>query len=673
MNDSSKSERLAIGKPGGMALNLLRKMALFGALALAFQAGGAAIAAPPLSLYGSLPGFERAALSPSGERIAIIGTVEGHRILLVLGADKHVITKLELGAEVKVRGLNWAGEGMVLLHRSNTVKLGMDFTSDKAELSSMTVIPVGGGEAWNVFDRSSQVQGGIRGFYGLSQRDGKWYGYFGGMTLDAATRGMDAELVSTKPVLYEIDLQTRKARKIANRIEDQDDFRDWLVAPDGSVAAKMDTLANTGKWTIDTAQKAHVAGGVQKLGAVDLIGLGATPDTFIYSEADPQTGDRHWYEMPLAGGEATEILKDVDFSTSFFDHATGRLIGYRLAGDYPSYKFFDAARAKAVAATQKAFPGHAVHLVDWNDAFDRLLVMTEGDGDPQSWYLVDLKAHKADEIGLSYPMPEADVGPVKMIRYKAGDGTDLAGVLTLPPGRQARNLPVVIFPHGGPAARDYPGFDWWAQAFASRGYAVFQPNFRGSTGYGAAFEKAGHGQWGRAMQTDISDGLAQLAKDGVVDPKRACIMGASYGGYAALAGVTLQQGLYRCAVSVAGVSDVARMVMTDTTESGDNAMLRRGLKEEVGSGRDLNAISPIRFAAKADAPILLIHGKDDTVVHFEQSTAMATALTKAGKRVEMVTLPQTDHWLTRGDTRLAMLNAAVAFVEKHNPPDGAAK
>ncbi len=198
---------------------------------------------------------------------------------------------------------------------------------------------------------------------------------------------------------------------------------------------------------------------------------------------------------------------------------------------------------------------------------------------------------------------------------------------------------------------------------------MLQPNFRGSTGYGADFERAGHGEWGRKMQTDISDGLAQLIKDGIVDARRACIVGASYGGYAALAGVTLQQGLYRCAVSVAGVSDVGKMVVTDTFESGGNQTLARGLKEEVGSVRDLEAVSPINFAAKADAPILLIHGKDDTVVAYDQSNDMAAALRRANKPVEFVTLPQTDHWLSRGDTRNAMLQATVAFVEKYNPPD----
>jgi dipeptidyl aminopeptidase/acylaminoacyl peptidase len=260
---------------------------------------------------------------------------------------------------------------------------------------------------------------------------------------------------------------------------------------------------------------------------------------------------------------------------------------------------------------------------------------------------------------------------MKMVRYKAADGTDIDAVLTLPPGRPTHKLPVVVFPHGGPTSRDYPKFDWWAQAFASRGYALLQPNFRGSSGYSVAFERAGHGEWGRKMQTDISDGLAYLAREGIADPERACIMGASYGGYAALAGVTLQQGVYRCAVAVAGISNLAKFASDEVIESGFNSMYRRVLRSEIGSGRDLAAVSPIRFASSVNVPVLLIHGKDDVVVPYEQSSDMANALRAAGKKVEFVTLAHEDHWLSRSETRLAMLKAAVAFVEMNNPPDPA--
>src|SRR5690606_24784686 len=190
----------------------------------------------------------------------------------------------------------------------------------------------------------------------------------------------------------------------------------------------------------------------------------------------------------------------------------------------------------------------------------------------------------------------------------------------------------------GPTGQDDPEFNWWAQAFASRGYAVFQPNFRGSTNRTESFRRAGNGEWGRGMQTDLSDGMAALAREGIVDPSRACIMGASYGGYAALAGVTLQQGLYRCAVAVAPVSDLKLMHDTEYTESGKSRVVRNSLLEQLGPRSNLEEISPRRLAHKADAPILLIHGRDDTVVPFEQSQKMADALKDAGKPYRLVDL-----------------------------------
>jgi dipeptidyl aminopeptidase/acylaminoacyl peptidase len=361
------------------------------------------------------------------------------------------------------------------------------------------------------------------------------------------------------------------------------------------------------------------------------------------------------------------MFQDVGLRKVYNDPRSFQLTGYELDADTPKAVFFDSRRDKVMAAARRAFPNLNVSLVDANDAFSRLIVYTDGVGDPGTWWLVDIGTGKAVDLGVSYPIDAADVGPMKMISYKAADGLDMAGVLTLPPGREPRNLPIVVFPHGGPSDRDYPTFHWWAQAFAAQGYAVFQPNFRGSTGYSAAFEKAGHGEWGRKMQTDISDGLAELVRRGIADPKRACIMGGSYGGYAALAGVTLQQGLYRCAVSVAGIGNLSALYSTEVTQSAGNQTVIRSLKAEIGSGRDLQAVSPIRFVDRADAPVLLIHGMDDTIVMFSQSSAMETALRNAGKPVELITLQGEDHNLSKSATRLAMLKAAVEFVQRYNP------
>ncbi len=637
---------------------------------LIFQPASSASAAPPLEVYGRLPAFENAALSSSGKRVALISVIDGKRQLILLDEQRKPFKAILLDQNAKIRGLNWAGDDLVLITLSNTADLGLSFTAARAELWSMIVVPLDADEAWSVLKDRRDITGGIWGFHGLAEKGGKWFGYFGAMTMDQYSR-TEFILTNTNPVLYEVDLQTKSASKIANRITEQTDNRTWLVDASGQVAVTLDYFGSQGSWTIRNASWQPLAKGNDPLGNIDLISLGSAGDTVIYRENDAE-GEPHWFEVPLAGNaEPKEVFADTGFSSAIIDPRTRRLIGYELSGDQPRYHFFNPFHQKVIDAVQKAFPGLGMELIDWNDRFDQLIVRTEGVGDPTSWQIVDVRSGKADQLGVSYPMASSDVAPMKMVRYKAGDGLDIEAVLTLPPGREAKKLPVIIFPHGGPAARDYPGFDWWAQAFASRGYAVLQPNFRGSTGYGAAFLHAGYGEWGRKMQTDLSDGLAWLTQQGIADPRRACIMGGSYGGYAALAGVTLQQGLYRCSVAVAGVSDLVDMTQTDIRESGGDPTLRRALKEELGSGRDLRAVSPVNFAERADAPVLLIHGKDDVVVLYRQSQKMADALKRAGKPVEFVTLPGEDHWLSRSETRLAMLKAAMAFMEKHNPPDSA--
>jgi dipeptidyl aminopeptidase/acylaminoacyl peptidase len=204
---------------------------------------------------------------------------------------------------------------------------------------------------------------------------------------------------------------------------------------------------------------------------------------------------------------------------------------------------------------------------------------------------------------------------------------------------------------------------------ASRGYAVLQVNYRGSDGFGWEFMSAGFGQFGRKMQTDLSDGVRYLGAQGVIHPKRVCIVGASYGGYAALAGVTVQHGLYRCAVSISGVSDVGGILAysgdSDRSPVGRDNQRKFGVRS--AEDESLRRISPVRLAASADAPILLIHGKDDTVVPFVHSASMATALEKLGKTYKLVATEGEDHYLSRAATRTQTITESVAWVEKYDP------
>ena len=224
-------------------------------------------------------------------------------------------------------------------------------------------------------------------------------------------------------------------------------------------------------------------------------------------------------------------------------------------------------------------------------------------------------------------------------------------------------LAAVVMPHGGPFARDSEEWDWWAQFMAERGYAVVQPNFRGSSGYGKAFGEKGEGQWGLAMQDDVNDALAELVKLGIADPKRAAIVGASYGGYAAMRAAQRDGALYRCAVSFAGVSDLPALLRYD------RAFLNSGRSSDwlKKQAPDLKSVSPINFPENFSTPILLVHGKLDQSVPVKQSRELAEKLKKAGKKHKYVEQPKGDHHFSREEDRLTFLREMEAFLAAHNP------
>ncbi|HWU03528.1 MAG TPA: alpha/beta fold hydrolase, partial [Novosphingobium sp.] len=262
------------------------------------------------------------------------------------------------------------------------------------------------------------------------------------------------------------------------------------------------------------------------------------------------------------------------------------------------------------------------------------------------------------------------LNPLRMIRYKARDGLDIEAVLTLPKGSQGKGLPVVVMPHGGPWAHDTADYDYWAQFLATRGYAVIQPNFRGSDGYGDDFMRKGEGQLGLAMQDDLNDALTWIAKEGIGDPKRACIVGASYGGYAAMWGIARDPDLWRCAIAIAGVASLRREV----NDMGFENLYGRKVHEDWRKMTpDFAAVSPINAVARIKTPLLLIHGKMDVTVDHGQSVSMFNRMRAAGRKVEFVSLPKADHNFNRQADRQQLLDAMAGFLEVNNPVEVSAK
>ena len=247
---------------------------------------------------------------------------------------------------------------------------------------------------------------------------------------------------------------------------------------------------------------------------------------------------------------------DVGFPVGgpIYDPRSQKLVGIAYVDDVQFTHYFDATLARIQGKLEAMFPTEAsVGMVSWSDDRKRIVVKTLGPSNPGAYYLCDLTSGEVSPIGQVNPsLPAAELGETSVIKYTARDGARIAAYLTLPPGKAKKGLPMIVLPHGGPELRDYLRFDYWVQFLANRGYAVFQPNFRGSGGYGRAFTEQGYRQYGRRMQDDITDGLKALIADGTADSKRVCIVGASYGGYAALAGGAFTPELYKCVVSNRG-------------------------------------------------------------------------------------------------------------------------
>jgi dipeptidyl aminopeptidase/acylaminoacyl peptidase len=644
------------------------------AAVLVVGVGAARAAPPPVEAYGKLPQAEGFNLSPSGKRVAFVGDSADGRAAFVLENGKliggaKITDKSSQGQnrDAKIRHIDWADEDHVVVWTSKTYNLGMDYGFQN-EIDQVLVVNLKTKKGSYVFEKDPHILNGVLGGYGYTLKGGHVYGLFRGQPLD------DYGHISNEgAAVFQVDLDDGRASRVAT---DTENPREWLFAPDGTILANAEYDKIRGDWRLYAGphRGAQLAQNNNKFDSAGIEGQGRTPGTILYLTQDADGGG-HVFEAPLTGvGQPTELFTDLEAAGPLFDRETHLLIGALSGGNHPDATFFDAHREAVWRGVKKAFPGLNVELVSYNGDFNSLFVETDGDDDSGTFWIVDIQTGKAEPFSYAYPDVKAnDVGPRKYVEYKSADGLAMEGVLTLPPGRDAKNLPVVVIPHGGPRANDDLSFDWWAEAFASRGYAVFQPNYRGSTGYGAEFVQAGYGEWGKKMQTDVSDGLAYLASQGIVDPKRASIVGGSYGGYAALAGVTVQHGLYRCAVSVAGVADLRAMLSDEAYKNDAQSPEVRYWKTAMGArslgDSALRDISPANLASKADAPILLIHGKDDTTVPIEQSRIMERALKSAGKPVEFVVLEGEDHYLSREATRVSMLKAAVAFVEKYNPPN----
>jgi dipeptidyl aminopeptidase/acylaminoacyl peptidase len=617
-----------------------------------------------LQTYGSLPKVEDVALSPDGLRLAFVQTLpdrDDKRVIVVRSlVDNHIVGGLEAG-NVKLRSLSWADNSHLMIvtsatnlpeQRSFAVRrewyrlVIYDLDTKRQDVLPDPALLKGWGELPNVLPVIQTIPQ-------VRHPNG---GTFIFITSHIYSGGL------WRPILVRVDLSGH-AEKILDT--GTDDTREWLIDENGEIAAETLQFKRGGRMTEIASEQLDNDPPV-------MLGFGPEPETLLMSRLED--GDPVWRTLSLKDGSfsTARIWREV-LDRPIEDFRNYRMVGGVHVDDDATYIFFDPRMQARWDALVRSFPDEHVRLASYSADFSKLVVRVNGARDGLTYELVDLStmqtrplAHEYEDLGAPFK--------VQRITYSAGDGLLVPAYLTLPNGKPPKNLPLIVMAHGGPGARDSADFDWWSQALASQGYAVLQANFRGST-LGWAHYSAGFGEWGGKMQTDLSDGVKYLSSQGTIDPSRVCIVGGSYGGYAALAGVALQSGIYRCAVSVAGVSDMRRLLhwIDSTQGSFTNQFQQRNVERYAGvsseSDPKLDAISPARHADAIQVPVLLIHGQDDTVSPYEQSKVMYDAMRAANKDVELIKLKHEDHWMSRSDTRRQMLEASTAFLIQHNPPN----
>jgi dipeptidyl aminopeptidase/acylaminoacyl peptidase len=377
--------------------------------------------------------------------------------------------------------------------------------------------------------------------------------------------------------------------------------------------------------------------------------------------------DGRWafYKISLDGSLHEELIydrPDVDISGLVFIGRRHRVVGVSYATDRPQVFYFDPAIEAVHAFLERALPNQPnVRIIDSSVDESKLLVLASSDNDPGTYYLFDRASKQLTPLlAVREKLRGLALASVKSVKYPTSDGTMIPAYLTLPPGRETTHgLPGIVMPHGGPSARDYWGFDWIAQFFASRGFAVLQPNYRGSAGYGDAwFEKNGFRSWPIAIG-DVLDGGRWLIAQGIADSSKLAIVGWSYGGYAALQSAVVDPSVFKAVVAIAPVTDL-KALKEERRNWTDFALM----DEMVGEGPELRDGSPLQNAARIKVPVLMFHGTLDRNVGYKESERMAAALAAAHGRYELITFENLDHQLDDSEARAQMLRKSEVFLRE---------
>lgn len=616
----------------------------------------------PSDIFGALPMLKNVQLSPDGSKVAALGMQKGRPVLVVteFGTQKfETVARLKNDFD-RLDWLEWAnndrlifGSSSPLLIQGRAVRVQM-LGSMNADGSDFKVL-----ENKALYQKSSFGQASYSYLHALPDepktvllgaydRRDRAYSIFRTNLYDSTfvkVFGGDADSAMAVP-----DADGRLL--YASKIED-------------SIATVLYRDSESGPFE-------------------ELVQLDLNDGQGVFNILGQDPADQKLYVLTNLGRDTTYLAKfnitskqvdDILMSDPRYDLSgglfkDGRLVAVQKVTDRAELSYLDADYQAIAQQLAAAFPGEQVFIAGLSDDQTRVLVQTSASNRQPRYFMVDLETGKGSLLGGQYPKLEnVRLATTRAFWFKASDGVQVQAQLTQPTDAVTSKSPVIVLPHGGPNARDFVRFDPFVQMFANRGYAVLQVNFRGSSGFGKAYEAAGFKQWGGLMQQDVIDGFKQVVSDSSLnlDADRACVVGASYGGYVALTASFKNADLFQCFVSIAGISDIGSLLQSEfyTRMSETRAMNAARHGDPVVDRALLAGNSAINHLPLITKPVLLIHGTRDTQVKLDQSKKFYKALRKTNKQAKYIEIKNGTHYLDEEKNRKRVFKAMDQFLNQH--------
>lgn len=617
-------------------------------------------AAEKWSSFAQLPIVEQPRISPDGSKIATIyNTPDGPTVSVTEfgSVEFEILASLKLGRD-RVDSISWSGNKYIIVSASSP----QWYNGEHYRVSRLY--------AFDVVNKKSTA---------LTQRrfsQESWYEYITFKIVSLLKHDEEHILVSTYDkydrgyAVFKVDLSKGKYQKVQNN---QHDIQSWSADIDGVIRLgdayeKEDSVVTRTIWYREKAGSELVKMHTKIVGkgeTFNVIGL-TKEGTKAYILTDRETRRESVWLYDIATGEyESMVLSHPTYDIAGgIQNSEGELIGAYYSDDYSKKLYFNPEDAALEQNFAKLLKAEHVTVVSRSADKTRVLVVKESDNQPALYVHFDLAAKKGGAWLSEYPaLSQTQFSAVENYTFEASDGQKLSGYVTFP--KNVKQPPLIVYPHGGPHSRDYKYFNPRLQYLVSLGYAVLQVNFRGSEGFGSEFETAGYFQWGKRMQQDVYDAMDWLIGTQRVSADKACIMGASYGGYVALTASFQQPDRFDCVISIAGLSDIKTMVLDEDTFGFYTGHIV-DIDDENAVDR-LEEVSAINYIDKIKAPILLIHGRKDTRVDYEQSEDFYDSA-KRKINVKYVGIKNGTHFFDDNESQQILYSELTSFLEANLKP-----